>query len=243
MSNLTQNHNSSNKLSPLALKELVTSYFGLVKVIANAIAVKNTRVSALTSDDIFQFGVIGLLDAIERFDAHRGVKFETFAGYRIKGAILDGLRSADIVPRSARKKQRDLDQAYESAGGLNPSHISSQKLKMPIKQYHSFLHDVEGTTMSHSVYSEVSEGVLEALPDDDTNNPFEIVSSQQTRELLVEAIEHLPERERLVVLLYYYEGLTFREIGKVINLSESRVFQLHSSAINVLHTALQETVE
>jgi len=239
MTNTAQHHFTSNKISPQALKELVQSYFGFVKVIASAIIAKNTRASALTPEDIFQFGVLGLLDAIERFDVHKGVKFETFAGYRIKGAILDGLRSADIVPRSLRKKQRE----YENGSAFNPAFLSSQKLKMPVQEYEKFFHEVEEATMTHSVYSDVTDGVLEALPDDENNNPFEIVQTQQMRELLVEAIEHLPERERLVVLLYYYEGLTFREIGKVMNLSESRVFQIHSSAINVLHTALAETVE
>lgn len=242
MANAAQHQSSAHKLSPPALKELVQTYFGLVKVIANAIIAKHTRVSALTPDDIFQFGILGLLDAIEKFDAHRGVKFETYAGYRIKGAILDGLRSADMMPRSLRKKQRDTEYAYDNEAVRAAAEFSSGKLRMPLNEYQHFVHEVEGGTMSHTVYSNVSDGVLEALPDDETNNPFEIVNSQQTRELLIEAIEHLPERERLVVMLYYYEGLTFREIGKVMNISESRVFQIHSSAINVLHTALAETV-
>lgn len=227
-------------LTPGALKELVQTYFGLVKVIAGAITAKNVRPSALTPDDIFQFGILGLLDAVERYDARKGVKFETFAGYRIKGAILDGLRSADMFPRSVRKKDRDAANARLTET-TDPVYISSRRLKMSVEDYHQFIHDVGETTMTHSVYSNVTEGVLEALPDDESNNPFEIVSSQQMKELLVEAIQHLPERERLVVLLYYYEGLTFREIGKVLHISESRAFQIHASAISVLHTALVET--
>lgn len=231
----------STTVSPAALKELVQTYFGLVKVIAGAIAARNVRPSALTPEDIFQFGILGLLDAVERYDARKGVKFETFAGYRIKGAILDGLRSADMFPRSVRRKDRDAAAALEQAQTGDPVQVTSNRLKMSVEEYQQFIHDVGETTMTHSVYSNVTEGVLEALPDDENNNPFEIVSSQQMKDLLVEAIQHLPERERLVVLLYYYEGLTFREIGKVLHISESRSFQIHSSAISVLHSALVET--
>lgn len=238
----TQPSMTSPKLSPQALKELVQSYFGLVKVISNAIASKNTRTSALTSDDIFQFGVLGLLDAVDRYDVRKGVKFETFAGYRIKGAILDGLRAADIMPRSFRKKEREAQMNPEKMP-VNPVQVTSRKLRMSVEDFQQFIQDVGETTMTHSVYSDLTDGVLEALPDDENNNPFEIVSSQQMKELLVEAIQRLPERERLVVLLYYYEGLTFREIGKVLHVSESRSFQIHSAAISILHDALMETAQ
>lgn len=231
------------KLSPQALKDLVQSYYGLVRVIANAIIARNTHRSALTPDDIVQFGVLGLLDAVERFDARKGVKFETFAGYRIKGAILDGLRSADMMPRSYRRKEREEAAKPYDPDMTNPVRITSQRLKMSVQDYHQFFHDVGETAMTHAVYSELSEGVLEALPDDEANNPFEVVSTQQMKELLIEAIQRLPERERLVILLYYYEGLTFREIGKVLHISESRAFQIHASAISVLQTAMVETAE
>jgi RNA polymerase sigma factor for flagellar operon FliA len=230
-------------LSPVAMKELVQSYYGLVKVISNAIIARNVRPSALTPEDIYQFGILGLLDAVDRYDVQKGVKFETFAAYRIKGAILDGLRSADMMPRSFRKKERETANAFSSMAAMDPAQLGSSKLKMTVDQYHQFLSELGETIMTHSVHSELSDGVLEALPDDESNNPFEIVSSQQLRELLVEAIQRLPERERLIVLLYYYEGLTFREIGKVLHISESRVFQIHSAAISVLHSALVETAE
>lgn len=232
--------NGPSKLSPTALKELVQSYFGLVKVIANAIAARNTRAGALTPEDLFQFGVLGLLDAVERYDVRKGVKFETFAAYRIKGAILDGLRSADIMPRSYRRKEREAFNAPMTSP-VNPVQATSSRLRMSVDDFRQFIHDVGENTMTHSVTSDLSDGVLEALPDDEGNSPYEIVSSQQMKELLVEAIQRLPERERLVVLLYYYEALTFREIGKVLHISESRAFQVHSAAISILHEALMET--
>ena len=221
-------------LTPVALKELVQAYFGLVKSVAHSIAMRNTQSSVLTTDDLFQYGMLGLIDAIERFDPHRGAKFETFAVYRIKGAILDGLRSADELSRSMRKKQREIQNAHTDS-----EYHTMMKLKMNVDEYHSFMQETEGASMN-TLYSEVSSDVLDSLPDDEQNNPFEIVSSEQTRNLLIRGLEKLPERERLVVTLYYYEGLTFREIGKILRLSESRVFQIHAAGIQELRSVLIE---
>lgn len=227
----------AENLSPIALKELVQKYFGLVRYVSHSIAARNTKSTVLTPEDLFQFGMLGLLDAVERFDAHKGAKFETFAVHRIKGAILDGLRSADIVPRSERKRQREVENKHNDV-----EYRTMVKLHMTVEQYHSFLQETEGGIMNPT-YSDVTasaEDGLNDVPDDESNNPFEIVHTEQMKTMLIEALEHLPERERLILTLYYYEELTFREIGNVLHLSESRVFQIHTSAIHSLRSLLAE---
>lgn len=219
-------------LSAAALRELVKTYSGLVRSVAFSISKRNTQPSILSVDDLFQYGIFGLIDAIERYDAHKGAKFETFATYRIKGAILDGLRSADEHSRTYRKKQREMN-----AGRDEFEYQSMMKLKFNVEEYQSFLHETEGVAMS-TINSDTNTNVLESIPDDEKNNPFEILNAEQTRMQLVKSLEHLPERERLIVTLYYYEGLTFREIGKILQLSETRVFQIHSDAIVLLRSEL-----
>jgi RNA polymerase sigma factor for flagellar operon FliA len=219
-------------LSASALRELVKKYSGLVRSVAFSISKRNTQASILSVDDLFQYGIFGLIDAIERYDAHKGAKFETFALYRIKGAILDGLRSADERSRTYRKKQREMN-----AGRDEYEYQSMMKLKLNVEEYQSFMQETEGAAMS-TVYTDVDTNVLESIPDDEKNNPFEILNAEQTRLQLIKALEQLPERERLIVTLYYYEGLTFREVGKILRLSETRVFQIHSEAIIVLRSKL-----
>jgi RNA polymerase sigma factor for flagellar operon FliA len=111
------------------------------------------------------------------------------------------------------------------------------KLKLNVEEYQSFMQNTEGVSMN-TIYSDVDTNVLESIPDDEKNNPFEILNAEQTRLQLIKALERLPERERLIVTLYYYEGLTFREIGKILNLSETRVFQIHSEAVVLLRSEL-----
>ncbi len=218
-------------VTSLAMKEVIHQYFGLVKAIAHSIALRNTQGTVLTEEDLFQYGMFGLIDAIERYDAHKGVKFETFAFHRVRGAILDGLRSIDEVSRSARKKQREL-------GAHNDlEYRMMMKLKMNVEEYQTFMQESNGAPMN-THYVDVDSDYAQSLPDDEKNNPFEIVNQQQTKELLVHALEQLPERERLIVTLYYYEGLTFKEIGKILKLSESRIFQIHSDAIVQLRSEL-----
>ncbi len=219
-------------LSAAALRELVKKYSGLVRSVAFSISKRNTQVSILSTDDLFQYGIFGLIDAIERYDAHKGAKFETFAVYRIKGAILDGLRSADEHSRTYRKKQREMN-----AGRDEFEYQSMMKLKFNVEEYQSFLQETEGASMS-TVYTDVDTNFLESIPDDEKNNPFEILNAEQTRLQLIKSLEQLPERERLIVTLYYYEGLTFREVGKILRLSETRVFQIHSEAIVALRSKL-----
>ncbi len=219
-------------LSATALREMVQKYSGLVRSVAFSISKRNTQSSILSVDDLFQYGIFGLIDAIERYDAHKGAKFETFAVYRIKGAILDGLRSADEHSRTYRKKQREM-----KAGRDEYEYQSMMKMKMNVEEYQSFLQNSEGVSMN-TIYSDVDTNVLESIPDDEKNNPFEILNTEQTRLQLIKALERLPERERLIVTLYYYEGLTFREIGKILNLSETRVFQIHSDAVVLLRSEL-----
>ncbi|MFA6540333.1 MAG: sigma-70 family RNA polymerase sigma factor [Bacteroidota bacterium] len=222
----------ATNISSAAMRDIVLQHFGLVKSIARSIAFRSTKSGVLTEDDLVQYGMFGLIDAIERFDAHKGVKFETFAYHRIRGAILDGLRAVDVLSRAARKQQREQNERNDI------EYLTMMKLKMNVGDYQLFMQENDGASMNLQ-FAEVESSYLESLPDDEHNSPFEVVNEQQTREILYGALEQLPERERLIVTLYYYEGLTFKEIGKILKISESRVFQIHSDAIVQLRSKLE----
>ncbi|MBW7886923.1 MAG: FliA/WhiG family RNA polymerase sigma factor [Bacteroidetes bacterium] len=226
--------NSTFHLSPAGKRELVAQYIGLVKSVAKTIASKNVKSSILSFDDLVQYGMIGLLDAFDRYDPHKGAKFETFAIYRIRGAILDGLRSADVLSRRQRKEVKDSYALEHEAAQRAMSF-----LHMNSEDYHHFIQEIEGESMKTTRQADVIT-VLEDIPDEESNSPFEIVSQESMNKKLVGGLQRLPEKERLILTLYYYEDLTFKEIGQVLHLSESRVFQLHAEAILSLRTLFVE---
>ena len=231
-----------------ARDELILAYVPLVKYVAGRVSVGLP--SNVDFDDLVSYGFFGLVDAIEKFDPDRGVKFETYAVARIRGAVIDGLRSIDWVPRSIRQKAKELENtvaSLEAKLGRPASDAEvSEALKISIDEYHDLLAEVKGIALAS--LDEVwagdpdEEGKLrfgQMIENTESEDPGALVGDVEVRRVLAEAIDQLPERERLVVALYYYEGLTLKEIGEVLGVSESRISQIHTKAIIRLRGRLQ----
>ncbi|NLK50927.1 MAG: FliA/WhiG family RNA polymerase sigma factor [Syntrophomonadaceae bacterium] len=223
-----------------AREKLIIHYVYLVHRVAGRLSLRlSTRVEL---DDLTGFGVFGLLDAIEKYDLSRGVKFETYATTRIRGAILDGLRSMDWVPQSIRQKTRMLERTYleleQDLGRSATDQEMAQALDLSLNQYEKMLQEVSYTSLYYLEDlwpGEASENdslrIMDTIEDSRLEEITVRLEYEETKALLIEAIDKLPERERLVISLYYYEQLTLKEIGAVIGLSESRISQLHTKAI------------
>lgn len=225
---------------------LILRYAPLVKYVAGRLAIGLPP--SVELDDLIGNGIFGLIDAIERFEPERGIKFETYAIARIRGAILDSLRENDWVPRSVRQKARELERiCAELENRLGRSALDSeisQAMQISINQFHQMLNEISCATVSSldelwqvGGADEDSVRLLD-LVRDACEDPSELVENEEIKHILAGTIDALPERERLVIALYYYEGLTLREIGATLDVSESRVSQIHTKAILRLRSRL-----
>ena len=231
-----------------ARERLILHYAPLVKFVAGRVAAGLPQ--NIEQSDLVSYGIFGLIDAIDKFDPARGYKFETYAISRIKGAIIDELRSIDWVPRSVRAKARAIERAYsklenelrrspedrEVAAELG---MTEEELAAILSQI-SFvgivaLDELLSASADRSGGATVGDTIA-----DRTNNPVEAFESEEMRHVLADAINRMPDRERLVLTLYYYEGLTLAEIGAVLGVTESRVCQIHTKAIFQLRGRLSE---
>ncbi len=200
--------------------------------------------SSVQVDDVVQNGMIGLLDAIERFETGLGAQFETYATQRIRGAMLDGLRENDWLPRSLRREMRRIETAIhqlEQVVGRAPTETElANSLGMPLAEYQKMLQDARGHQLVYleDLSGDGDEDFLERHLTDDDTDPARLLEDRDTRQHLVRAIEALPEREKLMMGLYYEQELNLREIGEVMGVTESRVCQLHSQAIARLRAGL-----
>jgi len=231
-----------------ARERLVVAYSPMVKFVAGRLGAGLP--SHVDDADLISYGLMGLIGAIERFDPSRGIKFETFAMTRIRGAIIDELRSLDWVPRSVRARAREIEAAQaklehelqrvpteaELAARLEISEEELQTALLEIANSSVYALD-ELWTVSDSSGDQVS--LLDTISDPRAEDPQESLDSSEIKDRLTEAIAALPEREQLVVALYYYENLTLREIGEVLGVTESRVSQLHTKAVMRLKSGLQ----
>lgn len=228
--------------SPLAREWLVVHYASLVKFVAGRLAAGLPR--QVDTGDLASAGVFGLMGAIERYDPSHGAKFETYAIPRIRGAILDSLRSLDWVPRSVRSRTKSIESAInalEHELGRSPSDEEiAARLEIPVDELQSWLADAAAGAvgpLDHVVVDSqpapTHGGVQQ--PDD----PGAIVADADMRRVVRSEVGRLPERERTVMLLYYDEGLTLSEIGEVLGVTESRVSQIHSKAVLLLRTRLR----
>lgn len=229
-----------------ARDELLNEYIPLVKYVAGRMAMNLP--SSVEVGDLESFGFFGLLDALEKFDETRNIKFETYASTRVRGAILDGLRSMDWVPRSVRAKIRTLEsEVYNLTNelGRNPSdHEIAAALDVSPERYYELLTEVKGVTLfslDETVTTD-SEGdslkILDLVVDDEILPDHRLLRDESLEELTA-AVEGLSEREQLVLALYYNEELTLREIGHVLDVSESRVSQIHTKAVMTLRSRLK----
>lgn len=197
-------------------------------------------------DDLIQVGLIGLLDAFENFDGTHGAQFETYAVQRVRGAMLDELRQADWLPRSARKNLRTIETAInllQQRLGRQPTETElAQEIQVPLSQYQLMLQEGRGCQILHyEDFQTTEEGdFFEHYATGGAPDPLAIMEDDRFRVTLVECIATLPDREKLVMGLYYEQELNLKEIGEVLEVSESRVCQLHSQAIARLRSRLKE---
>ncbi len=216
---------------------LIMEHAPLVKYIAHRIAMRLPP--QIDIDDLINSGVLGLMDAIEKFDPSKEVKFKTYAEIRIKGAILDELRAMDWIPRSIRKVINRLVDAYheleQQLGRPAKDEEIAEQLGVKMGEFYQLLKQSAGVPLVSLDglvdHEEKKRSVLSCLEDPKSANAFGILGLNEMKDVIAKAIDDLPEKEKQVVSLYYYDELTMKEIGKVLNLTESRVSQIHTKAI------------
>ncbi|MCZ6781941.1 MAG: FliA/WhiG family RNA polymerase sigma factor [Proteobacteria bacterium] len=238
---------------PSTLKEqIVLEHTPLIRYIVNRIAVRLP--SHIDLDDLHNTGVIGLMDAIEKYDPEKNCKFKTYAEFRIKGAILDQLRSLDWVPRSVRQKSRRLERAYgevEQRLGRSASEDEvADSLGLQIEKFHELLNQVRGISLVNleeirgtNPDGDRSGGFADIIEDVHSENPFASLKLSETKHVIGDTIGTLPEKERLVISLYYYEDLNMKEIGNILGITESRVCQIHTKSVLRLRSKLKGMVD
>jgi RNA polymerase sigma factor FliA len=224
-------------------KEVALSkYSPLVKYVVDRLALHLPK--SVERDDLISAAIIGLFDALEKYDASKGTKFETYAIWRIRGAILDELRSLDWASRSIRRKARNVEEVARELGQKLGRAATEEEvadaLNLSPVELSRLLDEVHGTallSLSKSVSSDEDQDFiqLEDIVDDPSHkDALEVIESDEAREVLLETIDGLPEQQRLVVALYYYEEMTLKEIGEALHISESRVSQIHTRAVKTL---------
>jgi RNA polymerase sigma factor for flagellar operon FliA len=230
-------------------ERLILHYAPLVKYVAGRVGVGLPP--NIEQADLVSYGIFGLIDAIEKFDIHRSIKFETYAISRIRGAIIDELRAIDWIPRSVRYKAREVERAYAALEGelhRTPTEGEvAQRLGIGLDDLHQIFSQVsyvnvvaldELLTVGGEKGDKLS--LVDTLEDPKAEDPVTAFEAEETKFLLARAINQLPEREKIVVTLYYYEGLTLAEIGRVLGVTESRICQMHTKAVLQLRAKLAE---
>jgi len=225
-----------------AREQLIIHYAHLAKYVANRLAINLS--SVVEVDELISYGVEGLIDAIEKFDHKRNIKFETYAITRIRGSMIDGLRSMDWVPVSVRQKSKELEKTVncfrEQAGSFGYRRRNCTELGLSIKEFAVLLRDVSCSTiislddfLPGDNTADRKKRIVDTLEDHNSVDALELIGKQRNQgSPYVRTIsEYRPEKEKKVVYLYYYEGLTLKEIGAILQLSESRISQLHTKAI------------
>ena len=224
----------------------VKQYAPLVKYVAGKVAIGMPH--NVEFDDLVGFGVFGLFDAIEKFDPDKHVKFKTYAVTRIRGAIFDELRSIDWVPRSVRQKTREIEDVInhlESSLGRSASDKEiADEMGLSIPEFQKVMLKISGTSILslndiwYTGEDNDKVSIVESIESPKSLNPDIIVEKEEIKRVIVEAINDLPEKEKKVLVLYYYEDLTLKEIGQVLEVTESRISQLHTKAIMRLRVKL-----
>jgi RNA polymerase sigma factor for flagellar operon FliA len=218
---------------------LILTYAPLVKYVAGRLG--SGLPAHVDEGDLVSYGLLGLIGAIERYDPSRDIKFETYAIARIKGAIIDELRALDWVPRSVRSRAREIERAIAEIAaktGVTPTDEQiAAKIGISVDELEESLADISRSSIAalDELWSVSGDGdqisLMDTIEDESGPRPEAALDQTEMREALADAIARLPEREKLVVTLYYYEELTLREIGEVLGVTESRISQLHTKAI------------
>ena len=230
--------------------EIIVEYAPLVRFIAQKIA--SRLPSNIELDDLISCGVIGLMDAIDKFDPTRDNKFKTYAEFRVRGAILDELRAQDWVPRSVREKAKLVERTYarleSDLGRPATDEEMCEALECTQEEFHDLLNKAKSVSLLNiddsASFNRGDKKLLAGLVEDSkSSNPYHAVSYKNVRDKIKEGIKSLPEKQRLVLSLYYYEDLNLKEIGQVLDVTESRVSQLHTQAIMKLKGKLKVVFE
>lgn len=228
---------------PSVKEQLILEYADLIKYVAGRLSIYFG--SNVEYDDLVGYGIFGLIDAIDKFDINKGVKFETYASLRIRGSIIDSIRELDWVPRSLRKKSKDLEKAYSELenelGHAASDEQVADRLGISVEELSKTLQEVNMSTMiSLEDYLEQNyETGFDVMNEDEERIPERKMELTEIKDMLAESIRKLPEKEKMVVTLYYFEELTLKEISAIMKVSESRISQLHTKAILRMRTKLE----
>lgn len=231
---------SYRKSADLEIRDILAlKYAPLVKYVAGKVAIGMPQ--SVEFDDLVSYGSFGLLDAIEKFDPNRDIKFKTYAMTRIRGAIFDELRSIDWIPRSIRQKAKQVEETIAMLENKMGHTIEDQdiakEMGLSVEEFQSLMTKISGTSIIslNDVWylgddnDEIS--FMETLESSSNLNPDTLIEKEEVKSVIVEAIKQLPDKEKKVIVLYYYEDLTLKEIGEVLEVTESRISQLHTKAI------------
>lgn len=236
----------SKNRTPELREKLIIEYAPLVKLVAGKLSMYLGY--SVEFDDLVGYGVFGLIDAIDKFDYDKGVKFETYASLRIRGAILDQIRKMDWIPRTVRQKQKQLDSAYRKieteTGRLATDEEVAAELGITMDELDDMQCETQLTNViSLDEYMDQGDAYIEPKADQDYMQPEKVVEKAELKKLLMEVIRTLTDKEKKVITLYYYEDLTLKEISQVLEVSESRVSQLHSKALIKMKQRLGSNME
>lgn len=231
----------SKKRTPDLREKIIIEYANLVKIVAGRLSIYLGY--NVEYDDLVGYGTFGLIDAIDKFDCEKGAKFETYASLRIRGAILDQIRKMDWIPRTLRQKQKRLDAAYQKLetvyGRQATDEEVANELEITTDELESWQNQTKiSNLVSLDEYMEQGEGMIENVTSEDYVQPEKVMEKQELKEMLVKALEYLTEKEKKVIVLYYYEDLTLKEISAVLEVSESRISQLHTKALQKMRQKL-----
>ena len=230
------------KPSPELREQLIVEYAPLVKLVAGRLSMYLGY--NVEYDDLVSYGVFGLIDAIDKFDVSKDVKFETYASLRIRGSILDQIRRMDWIPRTVRQRQRKIDEAVKEiemeTGKSATDEQIAQRLGVSGEEYTDWQSQMKVTNVVslNEFVEQGTEPAMDARSNSHFAQPEDVVEEAELKKVLAETLELLTERERKVITLYYYEDLTLKEISKVLEVSESRVSQLHTKALAKMKTKM-----
>lgn len=222
--------------SPEMREQIILEYAPLVRLVAGRLSMYLGY--NVEYEDLVSYGIFGLIDAIDKFNMEKEVKFETYASLRIRGAILDQIRKMDWIPRTVRQKQKKIEEAVKKVEGRSGRNASEEEIAVEIGITQKELAEWETQLKATNIVSlneyieQGAEPVMDAHKNSHFEQPEEVVAKDELKQKLEEALEILTEKERKVILLYYYEDLNLKEISKVLDVSESRISQLHTKALS-----------
>jgi RNA polymerase sigma factor for flagellar operon FliA len=228
-------------------EKIIIEYANLVKIVAGRLSMYLGY--NVDYDDLVGYGVFGLIDAVDKFDYSKGVKFETYASFRIRGAILDEIRKMDWIPRTLRQKQRKIDAAYHKIeaehGKVATDEEVAKELDITVEEFDVWQSQTKvSNLLSLDEYLEQgSEVRMESSLGGQYETPERVVEKQELKEILIQTLETLTEKEKKVILFYYYEDLTLKEISSILEVSESRISQLHTKALQKMRMKLGSNMD